>query len=358
MESIPECLTDEEALENESSELSESNKSINDCLSSSKDNARDYTPAILPRIVTEPTPEFISNSNSEIKSIILENDSLSKGSGEMKYMERLSVSLIDLSKHKHGRTDKNFLKIDKKLPYANASSEANVEKISRSFCNSEICIPKQNDFNQKQSNSNSNLNDLSRDVLTKQLLHSNSILSTDSLDKRCSKTEYSATPFSGPSRQRSASVQWIHNAFQTVEQKCRGLLDLRRPSDIAAGSDEEIEMEISEDESSKFTSHSSANGRRFSENIFGKRRLLGLGHLKGLWKERNIKRNEAKDSDQTRPDVCPLFSFPRNIDEDEKILDSLRQATRKCTAVDPSTRPTSFSVLDQLSHLIDSTDTP
>ncbi|XP_054707986.1 uncharacterized protein LOC129217676 [Uloborus diversus] len=162
--------------------------------------------------------------------------------------------------------------------------------------------------------------------------------------------------------QRSGSMQWIQNAFQNVGQR---FLDLRRPSDIVADhmrkSNEEIEMDQDQYCVLSELQHDVARftGRRFSENVVGKQKKLlfstGFGNLKGLWKDRQAanKRQQEDDFDRTRPDVCPLFNFPKKGDEDEIILDALRQAMRKCTIDNPDSRPTSDSVLLQLSQLLD-----
>lgn len=141
------------------------------------------------------------------------------------------------------------------------------------------------------------------------------------------------------SRNRSGSVQWIQNIIQNIDHKCRSFLDLRRPSDIAEvgirNSNEELEMaELSDEESSKNGVQSTSSaGRRFSENVIGKQQKRfpalssGFGHLRDLWKDRGheSKKQDLKDIDQLRPDVCPLFSFPdKTVDEDEMILDAVR----------------------------------
>lgn len=164
---------------------------------------------------------------------------------------------------------------------------------------------------------------------------------TDSVKQRIAEEVPVTSPQQHCSRTRSGSVQWFQNIIQNIDQKCRSFLDLRRPSDIAeAGirnSNEELEtMEHSDEESSKngVQSTSSAGGsRRFSENVIGKQQKRfpaissGFGHLRGLWKDRGAhesKKQDLKDIDQLRPDVCPLFSFPRkSVDEDEMILDAV-----------------------------------
>ncbi|GIY76560.1 uncharacterized protein CEXT_7481 [Caerostris extrusa] len=161
-------------------------------------------------------------------------------------------------------------------------------------------------------------------------------------------------------RGRSGSIQWIQNVLQNIDDRCRSLLDLRRPSDVAEEglrkSHEVLEAEQSDTQSQTVGPSSGAGGRRYSENVIGKQKGLlssGIGHLRDLWKDRNEnKRQEPKDIDHVRSDVCPLFTFPRKGDEDELILDALRQAMRKCTSMDPSARPSSTSVFDQLSQIL------
>ncbi|KAG8199478.1 hypothetical protein JTE90_009326 [Oedothorax gibbosus] len=398
--SIPECLTDEELSENEikSGSARKLFKKFNlKSLSKRKSNLRS-----------------VSRSYNDIDHISIEYSRKSRHQ-ERKIKSQVSTSLIDISDlhrspdYEKSKKDKSvfftqeipFTKSEEKIssnPYQeiedyNLQDESQYEPLLVKYHNQPSistspqrpCLKPSTKFDTADSGGGSHYETL----LVQPLQTSNTLISKEvSSDIQAdtspkpdssttirldSKEDQSTGGIETQLRQnysrgRSGSVQWIQNIFQNIDKKCRSFLDLRRPSDIAEegmrNSNEKLEaMEHSEEDSSKSGFHSTASstgGRRYSENVIGKQNRRfpafsnGFGHLKVLWKDRSneSKKQDLKDNDQLRPDVCPLFSFPRkSIDEDEMILDALRQAMRKCTIVDPSARPPSSSVFEQLSQI-------
>lgn len=262
----------------------------------------------------------------------------------LKDFNRLSVSLLDFSSYGLAE-NAGTAKSDKQnalLPVSNMISV----KSAKSYLNIQDCSSYSNEEPQYEtllspsvvSNVNSNQKRNSVTHITCQYKERKESDSFDFIDLDSETDGYQTIQNSTApniSRQRASSMQWIQNAFQNVSNKYKDFLEFRRPSDIAEErmrkSKESLEMEESETEVTIDTNLNSSSGnRRFSENIIGKQKrfpFVGrLGHLKDLWKDRSsaFKRQEEKENDQTRADVCPLFSFPRKQkDEDEFILDTV-----------------------------------
>lgn len=263
----------------------------------------------------------------------------------LKGFNRLSVSLLDFSRY--GLVENaGTAKSDKQnalLPVSHMISE----KSAKSYLNIQDCTSYSNEEPHYETllspsvvpnvNSNQKRNSVTHNICQyKQRKESDcfEFIDLDSENDGYQEfVENSVAP--NISRQRASSMQWIQNAFQNVSNKYKDLLEFRRPSDIAEErmrkSKEGIDMEESESEvTTDINQNPAAGNRRFSENIIGKQKrfhfVSRLGHLKDLWKDRGSasKRQEEKDNDQTRADVCPLFSFPRKQkDEDEFILDTV-----------------------------------
>lgn len=329
-------------------------------------------PSILPKIDLEckenATPALITTEVRD-DEIAIGNQTIHKD------FNRLSVSLVDFSSIDLAAFS-GKCKIDKQNGLSNIASPLPhmiLEKNSKSYLNIQDYTSHSNHepeyetllsptaISTADSNHVSNSVSVNYACQNKQRKESENLVFID-----LNEDEDEHKSVEGPTvpRPRARSMQWIQNTFQNVTNKYKSILEFRRPSDIAEErmrkSNEELDMEELESETTTDNKPSpSVGNRRFSENVIGKQKrfpfVSRLGHLKGLWKDRNLvsKRQEEKDNDQTRADVCPLFTFPRKRDEDELILDALRQAMRKCTAVDPSTRPNSTTVLDQLSNLLE-----
>ncbi|GFT82603.1 uncharacterized protein NPIL_273461 [Nephila pilipes] len=368
MYSIPECSTDDETFEDDYCEprsLMKINETKADFLSSSVNNKIDI---------------LIDNSDSKTDYMEIVESDQNKVNIERE-IEQHSSSVISISKF-GSTTDNETFGNDKTFLFANTTSfDINTQRVPKPYQKNGDCntssdgsyeklllkplktVSSTNSFASLQPNEQSltDLPDFKNNGNFKKVSSQHNLtINVDKFSERRRSAVDLTMPLPQCSRGRSGSTQWIHNLLQNIDQKCKSLLDLRRPSDIAEErirkSNEILEMDHSEEESSNVEPNSGAVGRRYSENIIGKQKKFpfssGIGHLRDLWKERNDKRHEHKDVDHMRSDVCPLFNFPRKYEEDELILDALRQAMRKCTAVDPSLRPTSTSVFTQLSTIM------
>lgn len=256
------------------------------------------------------------------------------------YHNRLSVSLVDFSNIRTvagiaiAQTDKKNASANMKSPHLNSGNN------SKSYQNIQDCASLPNEYETLLSPT-ANLNcepksdRLNHGSRKKKRKESENLIFIDlNQDEEGYQSVVEKPAAPSVSRQRSGSMQWIQSTFQNISNKYRSILDHRRPSDIAEErmrkSNEAVDMEESESEATTDNKPSSnASSRRFSENVTGKHKKLHfvarLGHLKGLWKDKHLasKRQEEKDNDQTRTDVCPLFTFPRKQQEDELILDAV-----------------------------------
>ncbi|KAF8767637.1 hypothetical protein HNY73_020563 [Argiope bruennichi] len=322
--------------------------------------------------VTALSYKTISLQSTEI------TESICNSEGDLKQLSSSAITFTESAR----KTDIGSSKCDNKFQYASSStSDINVQRIPKPYLKNGDCdssrdgtyeklslkpfnsITSSDPFLSVPSTEDKLISSFSctkkDEVIEKLSSESNTTLSV-TVDKYSERRRSAADITMPVPRGRSGSIQWIQNVIQNIDNRCRSLLDLRRPSDIAEegirNSKELLEADQS-DEVSKVKQNSGASGRRYSENIIGKQKRFpfssGIGHLKGLWKEKNEnKKHEHKEIDEIRTDVCPLFNFPTKGDEDELILDALRQAMRKCTSPDPSARPTSISVLEQLSQIM------
>lgn len=291
--------------------------------------------------------EINSKSNSlsittEIKSEKYEDTESSKTT-KTGIGNRLSVSLIDLPSF-YKTSDSGSLKYDKENPFANvSSSHMNPVNNSKSYLEVQdgISISNRDSGYEKllspsgASASYTNLESIS--VKTDFTSPKRERKDSDNLiiiDLNRESDQYqSGDNLTEPLglRQRSRSMQWIQNTFQNVSNRYKYLWESRRPSDIAEEQmrTEELEMEEHEYEIPLTQQSPTAGGRRYSENIIGKQKKVPFTsrilQFKDFWREKNpvTKKQEEKDVDRTRSDVCPLFSFPKKADEDEKILDAV-----------------------------------
>ncbi|CAL1276221.1 unnamed protein product [Larinioides sclopetarius] len=398
MYSIPECSTDDETFEDDYCEpihLTKTNETTPAQRNNSCDG--DYCDPIYFTTINKSglvqrnnsCPSSINNLEISVtalsyKTISLKSTEITErvcnSEGELK--EELSSSTISFSESII-KTDIDSSNNDNKFQYANSSScDISVQRIPKPYLKNGDCDSSTNGAYEKLSlkplksvtssdpflsvpsaedNLISSFSRTKQDEGIEKLSSENNTAISITVDKY-SERRRSATDLTMPiPRGRSGSIQWIQNVLQNIDNKCRSLLDLRRPSDIAEesirNSKEMLETEQSDEEVPKVAPSSSATGRRYSENIIGKQKRFpfstGIGHLRDLWREKNEnKKHEPKEIDEIRTDVCPLFNFPTKGDEDELILDALRQAMRKCTTPDPSARPTSNSVFEQLSQIM------
>ncbi|GFU49171.1 uncharacterized protein TNCV_2674731 [Trichonephila clavipes] len=370
--SIPECSTDDETFDDDYCEPRKL-MTINETKSVAK---VDYPSPSLHKEVES----VIDTTNPKTDCLEIIESNQNKVNPERE-IEQHSASVISISKFSCA-TDNETFGNDKTFLFANSASfDTSTQRAPKPYqkngdCNTnsngsyEKLLPKPlrtvsstNSFASLQPNEQ-NLTDLpnvtNNGKFNKVPSEHNLTINVEKFTERRRSAVDLTMPQPQSSRGRSGSIQWINNLLQNIDQKCKSLLDLRRPSDIAEErirkSNEVLEMDLSEEESSHVAPSSGAGGRRYSENVIGKQKKFpfssGIVHLRDLWKDRNEKRHEHKDVDHMRTDVCPLFNFPPKYEEDELILDALRQAMRKCTAMDPSLRPTSTSVFTQLSTIM------
>lgn len=181
--------------------------------------------------------------------------------------------------------------------------------------------------------------------------HESSMKSNENCNSR------TPTPEGYKSKKRG-SYQWFQNTFN-LGQKYKNFFGLRRPSDIVEDQIRTSNEELEKDSNSiVLTTHSGM--RRNSDNQYEKpKRFLFSSRkvqLSDFLRNRVVDDGTSKEPEvemASLEDTCPIFRRPLKIaDENEVILDALRQAMRKCTMMDPSCRPSSGLLLDQLSKLL------